>query len=113
MLNKEQKEYIVRHALGHDNSEDQEYKELLEALDSSYDIHNDLWEVMINYEIQTDIDEQRRWSVTKDTICKLGDRYFSLYGEYSTTQAGDDDEYEFELTEVVPKEVTKIIYVNK
>lgn len=68
--------------------------------------------------ISDEITDTSRWSVYHECIFKIGERYFRTDYSRGATEMQDEAPYEYdgdyiEVTEVVPKEVTVIQYVNK
>jgi hypothetical protein len=68
--------------------------EMLNKIDNGVDLtKSELSYLVFDYEEDTEEGENRRWSRSNETICKLGDRYFSVIWEEGLTEMQDNEFY--------------------
>jgi hypothetical protein len=66
--------------------------------------------------IYTDLIDSNRWSLVYEQIFLFNDKYYRTVYQVGATEQQDERPYEYDLEEieceeVVPKEITKIIYL--
>ena len=70
-------------------------KEMLEVIDSEFELsESHLQKLVGRFEIESTKGENRRWSRSVESICKVGDRYFMVDWEEGLTENQDDGYYD-------------------
>lgn len=69
-------------------------------------------------EIYNKVADTDRWSTNYEQVFQIGDKYYKTWYSEGSTEMQDESPYEYEndwveVSEVVPKEVVKTIYVSK
>ena len=69
--------------------------EMLELIDSEYDLtESQLSKLVDRFEIELTKGENRRWSRSVESICKVGSRYFKVDWEEGLTECQEDMYYD-------------------
>jgi hypothetical protein len=114
-----EKERIAREKQEQKEKEEQEkeyYKHhfdelMLKKIDSEEELTSDeLSELVYGYDVETNYDDNRRWTRTAHTIVKLADRYFEIEWEEGLTEY-QENEFLEQPVEVVKHEYQKTITV--
>ena len=87
--------------------------ELLLKIDSGKSLtEEEIRNLIYDYEIECIPGEHGRWTQTIESICKLNNRYFSVYWEQGLTEYQEDEFYE-QPVEVQLTEYPKVITVRE
>lgn len=87
-------------------------EELLKKLDSKERLTESEIIEVLEYEVESEYGDNRRWSRSVATISQIGDRYFSTNWEEGLTESQENEYYE-QPVEVQKKTYEKTITVTE
>lgn len=79
-------------------------KEILNKIDNDEKLTESELSELTCDDIEREYGDNRRWSRSVESICKIGDRYFSITWEQGLTECQEDEYYS------QPVEVKKVTY---
>lgn len=88
-------------------------KEMLYKIDNGKNLTDkEFSKLVYNYSISDEDIEQRRWTMSTYTVCKLADRYFGIDLERGLTEY-QDDSFPYPLEEVKKHTYEKAVTVTE
>lgn len=86
-------------------------EEMIKVLDSKKELTERQLRDILEYEIEQETGENRRWSRSNNSICKVADRYFSLTWEEGLTEMQDNEFYSqpFEVKLIEEEKMIKVV----